>query len=261
MRDLRCGDNLFMLKNHITFSLNGPHDARLANLFLSPIKGKSRNKPIPETFRSRAVAGCVCVCMCVAGCSSFGNGSGVMDRALQAFGLQSPDSVRATAAITAPDARFAESMSAPSTITLRLHAGDIVNTDAAGRSLSVIARIYKLRGKDTFASAPYSQFAELRSTETTDFSSDVVDVKEIILIPGQQHDVVESFKAETPFFAIVALFRTHDARRWRFIFDAKAAASTGITIGLHACALSVSTGQPIGVPEEALGVAGVRCPH
>ena len=58
---------------------------------------------------------------------------------------------------------------------------------------------------------------------------------------------------------IVNVFRAPDALRWRFVFDTKAAAKTGITIGAHACALSVSEGDPVGVPPDALRLAGVQC--
>ena len=143
---------------------------------------------------------------------------------------------------------------------MRLHAGDILNTTTDGRSLSVVARIYKLRDRTAFEQVPYDALQEPRASSTPpDWMRDVVEAKEIVLTPGQKFEVVETVPPEAPYVAVVALFRSPAPQRWRFVFDTKSAAQTGLTLGLHACAVSVAAGQPIGAIPDSMRLAGVRC--
>ena len=87
----------------------------------------------------------------------------------------------------------------------------------------------------------------------------MVESREVVLTPGQHYEVVETLTPNVNHLAVVALFRAPDAQRWRFVFDAKAAAKSGITMGAHACALSVSIGEPLGASPDALRLAGVQC--
>lgn len=202
----------------------------------------------------------VALCLAgVAGCSSTSNGSGVLDQTLQAIGLQKPQPEMPTLdGVSDSIPRSMPSMARK--ITLRLHAGQILNIDGNGRSLSVVTRIYKLRDKTAFAAAPYGDFQDLKPAKAPEFAADIVAVKEIVLTPGKQYDVIETVGGDAPYFAVVALFRAPSPHRWRFVFESKAASATGVTLGVHACALSVSAGQALDVAPETLRVAGVSCP-
>lgn len=218
---------------------------------------------MPTWIRGFVAAACV---GSVTACSSTGDGSGALDRTLQAVGLERPqpqmpqmptlDGVSGMV----PSNTMQNGVPLSRKITLRLHAGDILNTDSKGQSLSIVARIYKLKDRTAFESAPYADFQELKPAKTPEFAADVADVKEVILTPGKQYDVVETVGIDAPYFAIVALFRAPAERRWRFVFDSKAAAATGVSMGVHACALSVSAGQPLDTAPEMMRVAGVHCP-
>ncbi len=192
----------------------------------------------------------------LAGCASSSDGPGLVDRTLQAFGVSRP----ATPSIDQVPTDLPTRMSVRSRqVTLRLHAGDILNTDDSGRSLSVVARIYKLRDKTAFERAQLDAFSDLKASRSSELAQDIVEAKEIVLTPGQRHEVVETVTAEAPYVGVVALFRAPADRRWRFVFDTKAAASTGITMGVHGCAMSVSAGNALDVAPEMLRVAGVHC--
>ncbi len=144
---------------------------------------------------------------------------------------------------------------------MRLHAGDVLNTTADGRSLSIVARIYKLRDRTAFEQISYDTLQESRASGAqSDWARDVVETKEVVLTPGQKFEVVETVPPEAPYVAVVALFRSPAPQRWRFVFDTKGAAQTGLTLGVHACALSVAAGQPIGAAPDSMRLAGVRCP-
>ena len=143
-------------------------------------------------------------------------------------------------------------------VAVRIHAGEVLNTDAGGRSLAVVVRIYGLRGTTQFTQATYAMFAA-GTSEKPFANGDVVTSKEVVLVPGQKYEMLEGLPSDATHLAVVALFRAPDSQRWRFVFDARAAAQTGITLGVHGCAMSVAVGQPVGAQSDALRVAGVQC--
>jgi type VI secretion system protein VasD len=174
----------------------------------------------------------------LAGCASAGS-DGPVGKTLEFLGLKAPQSVDDTKALL-PQQRK---------VTVRVHAGDQLNTDPQMRSLSVVMRVYRLRRSEAFLAAPYSAFQDA-DAEKKAFGTDLVDVREIVMRPGQRHEVVETLPLETSYIAVVALFRAPAEGRWRFVFDAKQAEASGLTLGLHGCAISVATG----VPEQAAPV-------
>ena len=136
----------------------------------------------------------------------------------------------------------------PRQVAIRLHAGGNLNAGGDGQPLALSARIYKLRQSAAFERASYHGFLNPH-TERELLGADLVDVKEVQLIPGQRYEAMESVGREASHIGVVALFRKPAPQRWRAAFAAAEAEKTGITIGLHACALSVQ-GQPL---------AGTRC--
>jgi type VI secretion system protein VasD len=191
---------------------------------------------------------CVALCAAVSGCASTAGGDGIVGKTLETLGLKAPQSPEEAKALV-PVAR---------TLTLRVHAGDQLNTDAQMRSLSVVVRVYKLRRLEAFLAAPYTAFVDAAS-EKQSFGDDMVDVREVVMRPGQKHEVVETMPNDAGFIAVAALFRAPAEGRWRFAFDARQAAKTGVTLGLHNCAISVAAGLPERTPAEALRLAGVQC--
>lgn len=160
--------------------------------------------------------------------------------------------------ITKPDLPPADIVPIDRKVALRLHAGDRLNTDPEGRSLAIVVRIYKLKDVDTFLTAPADAFKDAASEQQA-FGGSLVDVRELVLTPGQHHEVVETLPLTVSNLAVVARFRAPAEGRWRFAFDTKAAEKSGITLGLHGCAMSVAAGQPLNTAPELLRLAGVRC--
>lgn len=131
----------------------------------------------------------------------------------------------------------------PRKIAIHLHAGGNLNAGADGQPLALAARIYKLRQSAAFERAAYSGFLNPQ-TERELLGADLLEVKEVQLIPGQRYEAIESVSREASHIGIVALFRNPAAQRWRAAFSASEAEQSGITVGLHACALTVR-GQPL----------------
>ena len=170
-------------------------------------------------------------------------GDGLAGRALEAAGMRK-----------APDA---EKLKGPRSIALRLHAAPKLNTDAQGRPLALLTRVYTLRQKAAFDAAPYATFLT-PGADREAFGADLVEVKDVTLVPGQRYEVVEKVPREAAFIGIVALFHSPAPQRWRLSFSALDAESAGVTVAMQACALSAGAGaQPSAASAKAAGSA--RC--
>jgi type VI secretion system protein VasD len=183
--------------------------------------------------------------LALSGCSTVGD---VVGGGLEKLGLKQPTSVAEAKAMV------------PLTkdITLRIHAGEVLNVDTESRPLSVVLRVYRLKSADAFMSAPIAAFRDADS-EKTAFGPEVLDVREVVLTPRQKYEVVEALGQDVKYIAIVALFRAPSPGRWRFAFEKDAAAKSGVTLGAHACALSVAAGQVHGAAPELTRLVGANC--
>ena len=142
-------------------------------------------------------------------------------------------------------------------VPIRLHAAAALNVDAQGRPLAVVARIYKLRQEAAFQQAPYDAFLNPQK-EKEALGADLIDVKEVMLVPGQRYEVIEKFSREASFVGVVALFHKPGPQRWRLAYSAADAAQGGITVGVHACSLSNGAGANAIGPEANL-LSPARC--
>jgi len=181
------------------------------------------------------------VCVGLAGC---GAGTGIrqaMDTTLQKVGLQDP-------------------VPQPRQIHLRLHAGDNLNAGTGTRPLSLVVRVYQLRDRTRFEQAPFEVFVD-EQREIDVLGGDVLAVTEFLLAPGQRHDVLEQLPADGRHLGVVALFRQPAPVRWRLTFDPVAAARGGVTVGLHACAMTTPSVAALqtALSGEAHSLSGSRC--
>jgi len=205
------------------------------------------------TRRVITFAACAAALLSTGGCASSSGSGGILDKAMEVVGFSKP----------APPEINADTIKLPSkpkTVTLRLHAADIVNTDSSGRPLALVARVYKLRSATALMQAPYDAFKDSTS-ERMLLGNDIVESREVVLTPGKKYEVIETMPSDATQIAVVALFRAPDPQRWKFVFDTQGAIKTGITLGLHACAMSVAEGDPIGASNEVRRLAGMQCPH
>jgi type VI secretion system protein VasD len=147
-----------------------------------------------------------------------------------------------------------ESQQPPRNVSLRLHAATRLNVNERGQPLALAVRLYKLRQKDAFEEAPYAAFLDPQQ-ERERLGADLLDVREIMLVPGQRYEVTEKVAREAGHVGIVALFHNPAAGHWRTTVSSADAERNGVNIGLHACAMSVAGGGVSGA--SALG--SVRC--
>lgn len=192
--------------------------------------------------------------MVLAGCGTSPTESSTLDKALELVGLRKPAAVQSL-----PKELPSELLPRSRQVSLRLHASEVLNTDGNGRSLSVVARVYKLRSSASFLQLPHEALTQSGTERGALLPQDVIDVREVVLAPGQRHEVIETMPPEATHLAVAALFRSPAPQRWRFVFDTKSAAASGVTLGLHGCAMSVAQGQAVDVLPETARLAGVQC--
>jgi type VI secretion system protein VasD len=145
----------------------------------------------------------------------------------------------------------------PRQVPIRLHAAAKLNVDANGRALALVARIYKLRQNAAFEQAPYATFLN-PAAEKEAFGADLLEVKEVTLVPGQRYEVTEKVTREAGYVGVVALFHSPAPQRWRVAFAAAEAEQAGLTVGMHACALTVGAGAKATMREMKM-LSSVRC--
>ena len=147
----------------------------------------------------------------------------------------------------------------PKTVQLRLETAQDLNAGEDGQGLSTVFRVYKLKDRNAFLATPYAAFGNPEK-EKSAFGQDLLEVREMILSPGEVLDLKEKVPAESPYLGTVALYRQPSAQRWRFVFAAADSEKTGITLGLHACAMTATTTPPVGMTlNESSLLSPARC--
>jgi type VI secretion system protein VasD len=152
-----------------------------------------------------------------------------------------------------------ESQQPPRNVALRLQAAKRLNLDARGQALAVLVRVYKLRQRAAFEGAPYAAFLSPQ-LEREALGADLLEVRELTLVPGQQLELNEKLSREAGWLGVVALFHSPLQQGWRLAFAAPEAEQAGVTIGLHACTMTTSaggTGSAAGRAVKPLSL--VRC--
>jgi len=175
----------------------------------------------------------LCALTLLSGCAGGGAAAdkpSLAKAALEAVGLRKP----------APPP-LPEAQQPPRNVTLHLHAAKRLNVDARGQSLALLVRVYKLRQRGAFDAAPYAAFQSAQA-EREALGADLVEVKEVTLVPGQQLELADKLARDTGWLGIVALYHSPARDGWRLAFAAADAEQAGVTVGLHACAMNVGSG-------------------
>ncbi|MGG1946270.1 type VI secretion system lipoprotein TssJ [Trinickia sp. NRRL B-1857] len=200
-------------------------------------------------FWSRLVwplAVCASLGGCAAGISVIGAAAST---ALQAAGIGKPP---------VPD-----SQKPPRDVPLTLAAASNLNAATDNHPLALVVRLYALKDPTSFQQAPFDTFTD-PAKEKSALGADLLSVREITLIPGQHYQMTEKVTREAQAFGVVALFRDPALQRWKFAFDPAKSEKSGIMIGLHNCAMTVTSGAVISpdpqLPMQALNLlSSVSC--
>ena len=172
----------------------------------------------------------------------------VAEVALEVSGLKKPE---------APP--IPEMQKPPRQVALKLHAGSNLNAGGTDKPLSMVTKIYKLKQTGAFYSASYDSFTSPEKEKAL-LGDDLIEVREINLIPEQLYQVTEKVPRTSSYIGIVTLFRTPATQRWRAAFSAVDAEADGITMGLHACSLTLGKGAVLDQGGAGIAMASpARC--
>lgn len=221
-----------------------------------PPRHTTREEVARRATRARFhAAALVVMALSLTACQSMnklGEGLGNMgDKALETIGFKKPE-------LPQP-AELPESAKPARPMKLRLAASDSLNVDNAGRSLTLVVRVYKLRNTTAFLTAPPDTFGNA-AKEKQVLGDELIESRELLLLPGTQQAISERWAREATHVGVVGLFRAPAEQRWRYAFELEELGlDPGFVLGAHACALSVASGQPAGVPEAALKLSPTAC--
>lgn len=150
----------------------------------------------------------------------------------------------------------------PMRIDVRMQASESLNVDDQGRSLSLVARVYKLKGVQAFLSAPHDAFTS-PERERELLGEELIEARDVQMLPGQHREWREMIPPDATHLGIVALFHRPSTHGWRLAFETAPAAKTGLSLGLHACSVSVAIGVPVGsgAPPASTPLSPARCPR
>ncbi|MDR0633734.1 MAG: type VI secretion system lipoprotein TssJ [Azoarcus sp.] len=123
---------------------------------------------------------------------------------------------------------------APEEYAIKGTAEAFVNRDAGGKPLSVVVRLYQLRGNKAFSRLGFDAVAQGQD-EAELFPGEWLATNEVVLIPGRTLAFTDKLLPETQYIGGVALFRSPDAHGWRFLVDARAARNEGLNFTAKDC--------------------------
>ncbi|OZI39634.1 type VI secretion system-associated lipoprotein [Bordetella genomosp. 5] len=196
--------------------------------------------------RFLAVTLCLAGTSVVTGCaavSAVGAVAGMAGNALEMAGMKKPEN-------------------APIEVKLAIHAGENLNA-SSGQAMAAVTKIYYLKSPEAFQRAPLTQLIDT-AQEKAALGETVLGARELTLTPGQRYEVVEKVPKTADYIGIAGLFYAPAPMRWKYVFKVKDAEDTGIVLGAHACALTVTTGKPTlppGIPAyDPARLSGVQCP-
>lgn len=170
---------------------------------------------------------------------------GVLDRVMQTVGL-----------VKAPPPAPVDQA-----LALRIFTAKNLNAGTGRKPLALVVKVYRLRSLDRFRQTPFDTFLDKDKTQAA-LGDDLVDGREMLLLPDQHYVSTEQLPNEVKYLGFVALFRSPAAQRWRFAYDVPRSATGGITLGVHACAMSSTQGALVTeLPDDAGSLASVHCPR
>jgi type VI secretion system protein VasD len=145
-------------------------------------------------------------------------------------------------------------------VPLRIYTAKNLNAGTGKKPLALVVKIYHLRSPDRFNQTPFDDFLD-HSKEQADLGNDLIDSREMLVLPDQRYITVEHMPADTRYLGFVAQFRSPASQRWRFVYDVKKSSTSGITLGVHACAMSSTDGTLLTeLPDDPGSLASVHCP-
>ncbi len=133
-----------------------------------------------------------------------------------------------------------------------------MNQDEIGNSLSLVVRTYQLKSEKSFAALTFDFLASGRQ-ENELLGSDLVALRELVVVPGGRVDIQDNLHQETRYVGAVAFMRHPDPHYWRVLVDARQVRKDGLTLKLSDCYLQVIKPDLLLLPGQPPQPSGI-CP-
>lgn len=146
----------------------------------------------------------------------------------------------------------------PKSYELKAVADPVINRDAAGRPLSVVVHMYQLKDADEFSKLTLDTLASGRPLPEQ-LGRDLLEVSEVMLVPGSEQTRNARILEETRHIGIVAFFRQPDPHYWRLLVDAEQVRRKGIDFRVQDCFLSLTSPKPVLIPGQS-AAPPLTCP-
>lgn len=122
--------------------------------------------------------------------------------------------------------------------TIKGAAAAHANRDVSGKPLSVVMRLYQLKGSKGFSRLSFDAVAQGQSEDELFPGGEWLATNEVVLIPGKILSFNDKLLPETQYIGGVALFRSPDRQGWRFLVDARAVRNEGLNFTVEDCYLT-----------------------
>lgn len=194
------------------------------------------------------------------GCASSGGASPSADGVISQAGRPTPAASEGLLQQLMQTVGLSKKQATEQQLQLRIFTAQNLNAGNGKKALALVVKVYYLRSLDRFNTAPFNDFLS-KSKARAALGSDLLDSREMLLLPGQRYISTEHLPLNARYLGVVALFRTPAVKRWRFAYDVTGSENSGITLGMHSCAMSSTSGALVTeLPNDPSSLASVNCP-
>lgn len=142
--------------------------------------------------------------------------------------------------------------SGPTQYQVGATADAVINRDASGQPLSMVVRLYQLKGRSAFDQMTFDTAASGRD-ERELFGDELIARTELVMVPSSSRTLSETLAPEARYVGITGLFRQPDGQNWRLLIDAAAVRKRGLRILVEDCHLKVQDPEPLPIPGQTAG--------
>ena len=170
----------------------------------------SCHRPMHQRAVSLCLLGLLCGCLCFTGCAS--SSGSIKEQLLTEQNIEAGSGLLSDWFGKLWGRNSARNQS----FTLQISTTPSLNARADGRALALLVRVYHLKSKEAFLARTYH---DLSQGDGKLEGAGIIDMKELVLRPGQTHRSAEVLQANAPYIGIVTLYQQPAGDHWRIVLD------------------------------------------
>lgn len=144
-------------------------------------------------------------------------------------------------------------------LQLRIFTGDNLNQGKGKEHLSMLMKAYLLKSPKKFEKIPFQTFLNDDKVAKI-LGDDLVMQRQMLLQPGHIYVSTPNLSPKVNYIGFVAQFKDPSKDRWRFTYNVRQSAAKGVTLGVHACALTSTSGAIVtSLETPPISLADTKC--